>query len=375
MKKELWNLKRSKLLLLIPLSFIIFLVVKNSEFVAEYVFARGLYRVLSIILGIITGFIPFSISEIVIICMPALLIVFLSLFIKKLLKNKNKWKFIVAKPILNILCFFSVLIFTFMLLCGANYYRYDFAKYCDFNVEEYTIEELYQMCLYLGEKVNESKEFVSDIDENGVVVLNEGFKDIPKKTNDAMDQLANQYPVLKYSTGSAKKVLLSRYMSYGRTVGIFIPFTMEANVNTDVLDYNRPADTLHELAHMRGFMKEDEANYISYLACINYDDPVFQYSGYMLAFIHSTNALYKYDAAKYYEVMDNLSELVLADIIAESQYWDEISKNEIADVVDTIATTVNDTYLKVNGQSDGIKSYGQMVDLLLADYIANIIQK
>lgn len=372
MKKELWNLKRSKLLLLIPLAIIILLVVKSSEFVAEYVFARGVYKGLSIILGIITGFIPISISEIIIILIPVLLIVALSLFIRNLLKNKDRWKFIIAKSILNILCFFSVLIFTFMLLCGTNYYRYDFEKYCDFTVEEYTIDELYEMCLYLGEKVNETKDLVGDTDENGVLVINEGFYDFSKKTNDAMKQLANDYPVLKYSTGSAKNVLLSRYMSYGRTVGIFIPFTMEANVNTDVLDYNRPADTLHELAHMRGFMKEDEANYISYLACINYDNPTFKYSGYMLAFIHSTNALYKYDAAKYYEVMEKLSELVLADISAENQYWDEIRKNEVADIVDAIATTANDTYLKVNGQSDGIKSYGQMVDLLLADYIANI---
>ena len=29
---------------------------------------------------------------------------------------------------------------------------------------------------------------------------------------------------------------------------------------------------------------------------------------------------------------------------------------------------INDTYLKANAQSDGVKSYGRMVDLLLAKY-------
>jgi len=29
---------------------------------------------------------------------------------------------------------------------------------------------------------------------------------------------------------------------------------------------------------------------------------------------------------------------------------------------------VNDTYLKANNQSDGVKSYGKVVDLLLAWY-------
>ena len=34
------------------------------------------------------------------------------------------------------------------------------------------------------------------------------------------------------------------------------------------------------------------------------------------------------------------------------------------------STKVNDTYLKVNSQPQGVASYGRMVDLLLADYRA-----
>lgn len=33
-----------------------------------------------------------------------------------------------------------------------------------------------------------------------------------------------------------------------------------------------------------------------------------------------------------------------------------------------MAAKVNDSYLKSNRQEDGVKSYGRMVDLLLADY-------
>lgn len=33
-----------------------------------------------------------------------------------------------------------------------------------------------------------------------------------------------------------------------------------------------------------------------------------------------------------------------------------------------ISNSVNNTYLKANGQEDGVKSYGRMVDLLLAEY-------
>ena len=32
------------------------------------------------------------------------------------------------------------------------------------------------------------------------------------------------------------------------------------------------------------------------------------------------------------------------------------------------STQINDAYLKANRQDEGVKSYGRMVDLLLADY-------
>ena len=46
-----------------------------------------------------------------------------------------------------------------------------------------------------------------------------------------------------------------------------------------------------------------------------------------------------------------------------SAYWDKY-EGKVAEVADK----VNDNYLKANGQSDGIKSYGRMVDLMVAYY-------
>ena len=59
---------------------------------------------------------------------------------------------------------------------------------------------------------------------------------------------------------------------------------------------------------------------------------------------------------------------VLADINYEREYWREIRSHEMAEAAETIMNQVNDTYLKANGQESGVKSYGEMVDLLLAEY-------
>jgi len=39
-------------------------------------------------------------------------------------------------------------------------------------------------------------------------------------------------------------------------------------------------------------MREDEANFIAFLACLQSDDPEFRYSGVYLASVHAMNALW-----------------------------------------------------------------------------------
>ena len=56
-------------------------------------------------------------------------------------------------------------------------------------------------------------------------------------------------------------------MSYANIGGMFFPFTMESNINVDNPFFVVPWTMAHELAHQCGFMREDEANFIAYLAC------------------------------------------------------------------------------------------------------------
>ena len=79
--------------------------------------------------------------------------------------------------------------------------------------------------------------------------------------------------------------------------------------------------------------------------------------------IYSMNTLYRVDSEQWSEVRDGLDEPVEADLQANNRFWDfyEGAVSELAD-------KVNDTYLKVNGQADGVKSYNRMVDLLVVYY-------
>lgn len=125
--------------------------------------------------------------------------------------------------------------------------------------------------------------------------------------------------------------------------------------------YNIPFTECHELSHLRGFMQEQEANFIAFLACEHAERIDFQYSGYLMAWIYSTNALYRADHEVWQEVRSGLDQSVEPDLEANSRFWDSYEGK-----VSEVANQINDTYLKVNGQSDGVKSYDRMVDLLVS---------
>ena len=118
---------------------------------------------------------------------------------------------------------------------------------------------------------------------------------------------------------------------------------------------------MHEQSHLRGFMNEAEANFIAYLACENSDSDYFRYSGNCLALLYSMNALYSADYERWYELRLQYPDYIDADMRAQNAYIDS-HDTKVAEVSDA----VNDTYLKLNDQQDGVRSYGKMVDLLLA---------
>ena len=92
-----------------------------------------------------------------------------------------------------------------------------------------------------------------------------------------------------------KPVLASELMSCANIGGMFFPFTMESNINVDNPFFVVPWTMTHELAHQCGFMREDEANFIAYLACKQSDDALMRYSGYLLAYDNAVSALRKVD--------------------------------------------------------------------------------
>ncbi len=356
MKKKQWF---PVLLWLLPMT--VFVLCRSFPDFAEYVFARGIYRYYHTALAFLTGLVPFSLAEILI---YLLVLIGLSLFIVWIV-SMARGKKVFFRGAYHIFCLAGVIFFLFVFGSGGNYYRYTYAELTGLEVRPSTDQELYSLCMDLTERTNAAREALSESEDgDGVFVLSCSIDELEERARQAMNQLGEKEPLLQGYYPSPKAVLWSRGLSRFGITGITTPYTMEANVNVDAPACSLGASMCHELSHIAGFMREDEANFISYLACTNSDDALLNYSGLLMAQSYAGNALYQSSPALYREVAQNYSEALIRDLSAENAYWEQFEDSATTQ----IGEKVNDAFLKANRQSEGTKSYGAMVDLLLADF-------
>ena len=296
-----------------------------------------------------------------------LALVWLGSLVRALVRGKGKRLAAAGRHLLAAGGACSLVAALFLMGGGLNYYRYTFTQYSGLEPAPAPVEELADLCRELVAESNALREGLPE-DENGVSQLTQSSRELARTAAGNYRLLMESWPelegLLDLSTRCmAKPVFFSEAMSYMEIVGVFFPFTLEANVNVHTTDFDIPFAACHELAHISGFMREDEANFLAYAACRASEDGFFRYSGAATALIHATNALYSRDYGLYQEVMSGLSDGVRRDLAASSAYY-----NAHHTSFGEFSTQVNDTYLRVNNQSDGVDSYGRMVDLLLADY-------
>lgn len=360
MKKHSHTMNSIRVILLCPISlFFAYFMSENPEFSEWY--ALNIYPVISKAINSLSASLSVSVAEIVVIAFFSLLLIYLLYTVIKLIFSEKRVQRLLDF-VLNLAAIASIICFVFVFFCGVNYHRLTFTEVSGLEIEKSSTNELYDLCMDLADEVNSLREGLAE-NSNGIVESSLSDEELAKLCKTAYDKLEPTYPTLIAGYSATKPVYFSDMMSYSGITGVFFPFTYEANVNVAVPQYTLPATMCHELTHLRGYMREDEANFIAYLACKESDEAFVRYSGYMLALTHSINRLYGDSSDLYHEVYQRLSEKVKADLRYNSSYW---AAHE--GIVNDISNKVNDVYLKVNNQDDGVKSYGRMVDLLLAEF-------
>ena len=143
--------------------------------------------------------------------------------------------------------------------------------------------------------------------------------------------------------------------------GFYFPFTAEASVAVGLPDPSAVFVSAHEMAHQRGIAREDEANFLAYLACRESGNPAARYAGALGAYGIAARALWRADPDSGRGLGDLLADGPRADRAAIRAFWERRRTR-----LEPVAQRVNDRYLKASGHRAGTGSYGLAVELLLA---------
>jgi len=308
----------------------------------------GFYSFLRATIGSIVGLAPFSISEYLV---PGVLALVLLDLIVHLIWRKHFKNFLKR--------FFVCLSLFFMLFamnCGVNYYSKPFVDPETLATFEPSDALLTDFCEHIVSELNalDGAEY-----PEGKMLRSVAVQSMIRLGRDH-ETLGGSYPEPKELSFSA------RFFSMSGVTGIYSPFLIEANINGEMPQMNKPFTACHELSHLKGYMNEGEANYIGWLACVGSKNSGFQRSAWLAAWQYAGTALWRSDQTKYEELRAKLPESARRELEEDSAFWKE-HKNKASDIQDK----VNDAYLKANGQADGIKTYGQLTDLMLLWYEAN----
>ena len=150
---------------------------------------------------------------------------------------------------------------------------------------------------------------------------------------------------------SAQRVKISRignpWLHAAGIDGVFNPIVHEPIISNTVLDVERPFVIAHELAHVRSYPDEGDANVIATLASLMSGDPAFQYSGWLNLWLYLRTG--------------DLEKLLDPGPRNDMQRMFERARAEQIPWINNFQRDLLDVFLKANSVDEGVRSYSRVV--------------
>lgn len=332
----------------------------SFEFSANFAdfFNRYISMPLRILLAKITNILPISLAELIIILLPV--IGFISIWYLLKFRCETKRSSMIAT--FSVLSAAGLLLSSFVWCFAAGYRVPTLDKRLGLVSEPISAQELYETTEYLTEKINELTPSIKYSDD-GFSQMPYSFSEMNTKLIQAYDKFCEKYDFITNFDSKIKPIVLSKALSYTHITGVYTFFTGESNLNVNFPDYTIPFTAAHELAHQRGIAREDEANMIAFLVCMESDDPYIRYSAYTNVYEFVASALSGADRELYNTVRPKIASSFYNEQVAFSSFFEKYRKS----VASQVSGAVNDAYLVSQG-TVGKQSYGMVVDLTVAYY-------
>ncbi len=177
-------------------------------------------------------------------------------------------------------------------------------------------------------------------------VLGEGYERVQR-------QLADVTPAVP---GIPKRSILTFYFERAGVSGMTNPFVLEVVVDRSQLPFERPVVTAHEWAHLAGYAREDEASFIGWLVCLH-GPPGARYSAELAALASVLGSMPRAERIAVARAIGPGPRRDLQAIADRSaRIWPSLQRP---------AWWLYDRYLRANRVDQGVRSYGQALELMV----------
>jgi len=321
--------------------------IKSRPLMVEEFYSQKIYPLIYKTYSFFFDKIPFSIGDII-------YLLTLFLIFKLIIKYFKNYGYSFFKLIFDLGALLSGMILLFNITWGINYYRLPLNE--KLNIKTiYTQKDLEEKFDFLINKANELHISLSGSDSLPIKLTNK--KDLLKISLYGYDKFSES-EIFKNSI--RKKSLFSTPLSYIGFSGYINPFTLEGQINSKTPYLNLIISDLHEAAHQMGYASEKEANFIAYFFSYINPDPYVKYASLIFAIRYLNSALYDIDPKKAKEKIIRLNYGIIENIKNVDSFWRKY-KNPFQ----PIFKSSYDKFLKANSQEKGIKSYNEVVGLII----------
>ena len=308
-------------------------------------YATSLYPYISTTLSLLVSWIPFSMTEILVVGTVILMIYVL---IRNIRHREKIWKIVIKEA--EIVAWIMVWLY---FGWGMNYFRENIYTRGNFTRQAFDEVVFKQFMTGYADSLNNS--YIPETVEMSVYEndIKERYSSVP-----------DHYGLSKAKSWQHPKNLIFNWLYTAVGVGGYIgPFFGETHLNADLFPQQKPSSYAHELSHLLGVSNEDEANFWAYQICRNSDIPAVKYSGYysLLPYVLS-NASRVLDEDEYKEYVLSIRPEVRQQLADQQNFW----KSKYSRTLGKIQSVIYDSMLKANKIPSGTKNYNQVVELIIA---------
>lgn len=351
-----WLLRDRVLTALILLTVLIKIFSLQPKWV-EKAYSTGFFVYSSRFLRLLFGWLPFSFGDLLYLAAGIFLLVKFVKFFRLLLQRKLKDRLALPVALKYLRIGFAVYLL-FNLCWGLNYNRPGIAYQLGLRPSAYTGEDLLQLTTVLHKRLNEH---AARIDTAGRSRW-EDHETLFRAGQAAYEQASKQYPFLSYPFPSVKPSLYSHLGHYFGFTGYINPFTNEAQVKTTQPVFRQLFILNHEIAHQLGYAREDEASFVSFLACRRHPEVDFRYSMYYDLFQAANGGLI---LEGYVQDFMRFRKSLHPRVLADRQILIEFYRGK-ENKIEPFMSEFYDQYLRMNEQPKGKQTYDEVVALLIA---------